>query len=203
MHPKTPGKTASGEAAVSNVTSEALNPHEERDSSLERQGGLSAVYKDIANRVEMIVERRPAWPCAKGCSGCCRALAEPLRLPTLEWHRLFEAMKALPKEQRLEVEERLRALVRQDERPYTCAFLDLESGACRVYEARPSACRAYGFYVDRDGGRYCGLIETFLEENGDQDIVWGNHQALDREMTSQFGAFRTLREIWPEYEARD
>jgi Fe-S-cluster containining protein len=79
----------------------------------------------------------------------------------------------------------------EDER--VCALLDRATGACTVYDARPIACRAYGFYVGRDGGRWCATIE----DAGDltSGVVLGNHDVLERSLT-QLGDTRTLAEWW-------
>ena len=61
-------------------------------------------------------------------------------------------------------------------RPFTCALLDTESGACLVYEARPIECRTYGFYLERDGVLGCELIEALAAEPS--NVIWGNHEAV-------------------------
>lgn len=155
---------------------------------------LKILYDEIESRCAATLETRPDWPCGKGCSACCRALASPLRLVWAEWQRLFEALDDLPQALRESTERRLDALAEQDIRPYTCAFLDLDSGACRVYGARPAACRAYGFYVDRTGGRYCGQIESLLEQDGDEGVIWGNHERLDSRLRSGWGEPLGLQE---------
>lgn len=73
----------------------------------------------------------------------------------------------------------------------TCALLDRESGACRIYEARPIACRTYGFYAERDKVLGCGRIEAIAEERS--DVLWGNHAAVEREL-SELGEARPLSE---------
>ena len=57
-----------------------------------------------------------------------------------------------------------------------CPLLDAESGTCLVYEARPIACRAYGFYAERGDVLGCSQIESLSRES--PDVVWGNHAAL-------------------------
>jgi len=46
-----------------------------------------------------------------------------------------------------------------------------------VYEARPLACRSYGFYADHEGVLGCDRI---LARADDGAVVWGNHEALMR-----------------------
>lgn len=77
--------------------------------------------------------------------------------------------------------------------PRVCALLDLESGACSAYHARPIACRAYGFYLGRDGGRWCELIER--EPSLTDDVLLGNHDALERSLET-LGETRTIAEWW-------
>lgn len=52
---------------------------------------------------------------------------------------------------------------------------------CRIYEARPIACRTYGFYADRDGVLGCEKIAKIADE--DRDVLWGNHEAVMRALT--------------------
>ena len=75
--------------------------------------------------------------------------------------------------------------------PLTCPMLDQNSGACLVYIYRPVACRSYGFYVQRELGLYCGEIKTQVAEGGLADVVWGNHDAVDRDLAS-LGEVRPL-----------
>jgi uncharacterized protein len=74
--------------------------------------------------------------------------------------------------------------------PIVCPLL--ERGACLVYEVRPVACRMYGFYVDRDGGQFCDIIEALHA-----DVVWGNAAAVDAEL-SACGDRRDLLTRWRE-----
>ena len=59
----------------------------------------------------------------------------------------------------------------------TCPLLDTDSGTCLVYEARPVACRAYGFYAERQYVLGCSRIEWIAEQA--PDVVWGNQAALE------------------------
>jgi Fe-S-cluster containining protein len=119
----------------------------------------------------------PSWPCAAGCDLCCRSL--PF-LPTIsepEWQRLAEALSQLPLEQQAEIRERTAAAPERG--PLTCPMLALESGQCRVYEARPIACRSYGFYTERDAGLHCERVTEAIAPFADQ-VVWGNGEAIAR-----------------------
>ena len=57
-------------------------------------------------------------------------------------------------------------------------MLDRATGACR-FAHRPVACRTYG-YVQREKGMYCGDIEARVADGSLADVVWGNHDAVDR-----------------------
>jgi len=81
--------------------------------------------------------------------------------------------------------------------PLVCPLLDQASGACPVYAQRPVACRTYGFYVQRDLGLYCRDIEARVEDGTLADVVWGNHDAIDR----WFAALGEVRPL-PEWFAR-
>jgi Fe-S-cluster containining protein len=61
-----------------------------------------------------------------------------------------------------------------------CPLLDARSGTCLVYEARPVACRAYGFYAEREFVLGCFRIRAIADEL--PDVVWGNHVALEGEL---------------------
>jgi len=74
-------------------------------------------------------------------------------------------------------------------RPVVCPLLDTETDACLIYDARPVACRAYGFYAERDKVLGCSQIETHARET--PDVIWGNHAALDMEM-QELGATALL-----------
>jgi hypothetical protein len=51
-----------------------------------------------------------------------------------------------------------------------------------VYEARPVACRAYGFYAEREFVLGCFRIRAIADEC--PDVVWGNHAALNDQLSS-------------------
>jgi Fe-S-cluster containining protein len=55
-------------------------------------------------------------------------------------------------------------------------MLDATSGECLIYDARPVACRTYGFYIDREGGLYCQKVDAAASA---PEIVWGNQDAVE------------------------
>ena len=65
-----------------------------------------------------------------------------------------------------------------------CPLLDESSGACPVYAQRPVACCSYGFFVQRDLGLYCHDIEKLVAEGALSDVVWGNHDAIDQQLST-------------------
>ncbi len=137
----------------------------------------------IDSRVEAIRAERSWWPCRRGCDQCCRQLARPLELSAEEWARVDEAIATLPKPARAEVEQNVAALLAQIAAgtvaaPVVCPFLDLQEGACRIYDSRPIACRTYGFFVARDHDQYCQMVEAEVASQGDRTIVWGNAIAI-------------------------
>lgn len=148
---------------------------------------LAVIYDDIAARAGAIASAHGAWPCRRGCDDCCRALAAPPTATRAEWERLWPAFLALPPEQRAEIRARVSALAQAPrEQPSVCPLLDRHTGACLVYADRPAACRTYGFYAARDGGRWCHRIETIATT--DPTLVWGNHAAVDRDLETLSGA---------------
>ncbi len=77
------------------------------------------------------------------------------------------------------------------ELPVICPLLDRSTNTCLIYEARPIACRTYGFYAERDKVLGCGQIESLARES--PDVVWGNHAALEARVQS-LGAAAPLSE---------
>jgi len=159
---------------------------------------LSQLHDDIAARVKTISDNNVDWLCRLGCDGCCRRLAEIPRLTAEEWEWLKIGLAALPQDQFQDIERGIAALAQQSTRPITCPMLDQVQGACRIYEHRPVACRTYGFYVQRELGVYCKDIEARVAEGAWSEVVWGNHDTIDRRL-SGLGETRDLTEwfaIW-------
>jgi Fe-S-cluster containining protein len=155
---------------------------------------LAALDARIDERVAAFRAARPEWPCRRGCDACCRSLARPLELTAAEWQRVNAAVAALAPAARADVEARLSALrarvARGDEGPLVCPYLDEAQGACRIYEARPLACRTYGFYVARDGPETCSIIDRVLSEQGAAGAIWGNAEALAADVARLLGPSR-------------
>lgn len=162
---------------------------------------LTRLHSEIDARVHSIRENRPDWLCGKGCDQCCRRLAEIPQLTAAEWDLLKEGLAGLPAEHLREIGEKMTALAAQPARPLVCPLLDHTTGACPVYAQRPVACRTYGFYAQRDLGLYCGDIESRVADGALADVVWGNHDAIDRQLTN-LGESRPLTEWFAAWEAR-
>ena len=154
---------------------------------------LQEIHRSIDARVQAIRDGHPDWLCGKGCDRCCRSLADIPRLTQAEWDLLSEGLAALPEERLVEISRHITTLAGQTSRPVVCPLLDQASGACPVYANRPVACRTYGFYAQRDKGLYCGVIEARVAEGALADVVWGNHDAIDRQLAGQ-GETRLLTE---------
>lgn len=114
-----------------------------------------------------------------------------------EWHALEACLLMLPADVLRAAAVRIEQSAEQ-ERPVVCPFLDREAGACLVYEARPLACRSYGFYVERQRVLGCHRIEEIADR--EPEIVWGNHAGLEKEMDG-LGVAHSLVEWWRESEA--
>ncbi|WP_428261984.1 YkgJ family cysteine cluster protein [Haliangium sp.] len=147
---------------------------------------LTVIYDQIEARTGAVVAADPAWPCRKGCDACCRRLARAPELSAAEWRYLWRGYGELPATVRAEVRARVMALAGH-EGHVVCPLLDRAAGACLVYAHRPAACRMYGFYLSRGEGRYCGDIEARVEAGGCEQVVWGNHDAVDDRLRRRFG----------------
>lgn len=143
---------------------------------------LAELHADIDQRVDAIRQQHPDWLCRSGCAGCCHRLAEIPQLTTAEWTLLREGLSQLPAALQLSIRQNLEALAEQPSRPIVCPMLNQETGTCRVYIYRPIACRTYGFYVQRDKGLYCNDIEAQVANGSLDNVVWGNHDAIDQRL---------------------
>ena len=141
--------------------------------------GLYQIQEAVRLRAQEITDTYAEWPCRKGCDDCCRNLASIPQVTSPEWELLAAALDALP----LEVAEGVRQRIRENAgrpRPVSCPLLDTRTGSCLVYQARPVACRAYGFYAERQYVLGCARIETLAGEG--HGVVWGNHTALEERL---------------------
>lgn len=149
----------------------------------EAEQPLHSLDEQIESRVQAIRSERNWWPCQRGCDACCRHLARPLELSSAEWERVDAAVAKLPASTQVLVEQKIAALLRQVVEQtlgsaVVCPYLDEEARACLIYDSRPIACRTYGFFIARDHNQYCEQIETEVQTRRDEQIVWGNAEAL-------------------------
>ena len=154
---------------------------------------LFQLHIDVDARVSAFRAHRPDWPCSKGCDNCCRQLAAVPRLTAKEWDVLKQGLQLLDASRLQEIRRAVAALPEAAQGPVVCPMLERESGACPVYAHRPVACRSYGFYVQRDKGLYCAEIEASVTQGELADVVWGNHDAVDRSLMAT-GETRSLIE---------
>lgn len=153
---------------------------------------LLEILQEEAEARATSAARGRAWPCRRGCDSCCRRLADVPRLSEREWESLQVGLEKLSPGAYEDVGRRVRALPGSG--PMICPLLDSE-GACLVYEHRPLACRAYGFYRERDKGLYCHEIEARVDRGDYEDVIWGNAEGLEQRQ-AQLGEMRDLREWW-------
>lgn len=161
---------------------------------------LYQLHGEIDGRVGAIRDLHADWLCGKGCDSCCRQLASIPLLTGEEWNLLSEGLALLPTAHLAEIDARMAVLAAQQVGPFTCPFLDRASGACPVYVQRPVACRTYGFYVQRDLGLYCADIRHEVERGEREDVVWGNHDVIDRTLEN-LGVRRELTEWYASWRA--
>lgn len=163
---------------------------------------LSQLHAEIEARVQGIRDSRSDWLCGKGCDGCCRRLADIPQLTAAEWALLQQGLTLLAPEQLRQIRRTVADLADQTSRPVICPLLDHSTGACPVYAQRPVACRSYGFYVQRELGLYCAEIESQVACGTLDDVVWGNHDAIDRQLAG-LGECRALTEWFKSWGAGD
>ncbi|MBD2464365.1 YkgJ family cysteine cluster protein [Oscillatoria sp. FACHB-1407] len=154
---------------------------------------LHRLDERIESRVQAIRQERDWWPCRRGCDHCCHHLAHPLELSAAEWIRVDAAVAKLGTCEREIVEQKIDALLQQiGDRTLgsavVCPYLNEQEGACRIYDSRPIACRTYGFFVARHDNQYCQQIETEITVRGEEAIVWGNAEAIRRDIEELSGA---------------
>ena len=152
---------------------------------------LAEIHADIDHRVDLIRTEYPDWPCRSGCAGCCHRLAEIPLLTVSEWALLREGLSLLPATILLSIRQNIAALYDQQSRPMVCPLLNQQAGTCRVYPYRPTLCRSYGYYVQRDKGLFCHDIEAQVAGGKLDNVVWGNQEVLDQRLKNT-GAMREL-----------
>lgn len=124
------------------------------------QDAYRAFDERVAGTIALAKAQGNAVPCGRGCSACC---SEPAVVFHYEVPPLVEAIRAKPQWERelikLRINEWARIvkrkgipldtsdevdMVRWHTKPKpVCPLLDLATGDCSVYEARPLACRAH------------------------------------------------------------
>jgi len=140
---------------------------------------LIQIQESVRARADAITLSRADWPCRRGCDECCRHLAAPPRVSEPEWRAIAVALELVAND----VLEPVRARIRESAgavRPVVCPLLDLDSGTCLVYQARPVACRAYGFYAEGEFVLGCSRIESVAADS--PEVIWGNHRVLEDEL---------------------
>ena len=157
---------------------------------------LTVLHEQTEARAQSLMAAHAGWPCQRGCDACCRRLARVPELTELEWRALAEAISALPPSERaacLRSAQLVAAQVREhgERMPVTCPLLDGERGVCRVYAARPVACRSYGYYAGRSHDAWCDRVAEHVAPLRDA-LVFGNHDALERDLAQHGGAARDL-----------
>ena len=155
---------------------------------------LPLLDERIEARARATAAAHPFWPCREGCDDCCRSLARVPEITEPEWSRLRDAIASLPEDQRRVVLDRMRGLSASDVK-VTCPMLDRGRGACLVYDARPVACRTYGFYAERDGGLHCAKVSAAVasHETEASPVVWGNGESIADELRT-LGEARSIVE---------
>lgn len=142
---------------------------------------LRVIQDGVKSRADEIEASHGSWPCRKGCDDCCRRLAAVPRVTEPEWRAIADAVESLPEETADVIRERIQNSAVLS-RPIVCPMLDTSSGSCLVYEGRPVACRAYGFYLERSDVLGCVRIEAIGRDS--TQVIWGNYVTLEERLSS-------------------
>ena len=140
---------------------------------------LKILDSEISSRCKVVHQQKADWPCRAGCAQCCKTLKEPMQVTEPEWRRLQSAIDKLESTdyenvmQGLDIWSKVEAGVE-----HICPMLGSDD-RCLVYDARPIACRTYGYYVASDGqGRWCSIIEA---RDDLHEVIWGYERSLRTE----------------------
>lgn len=109
----------------------------------------------MATQLKVIQPKR-ALPCSTCKSECCGSFP----LGNVEYTRIIDYLRTLPKETVIELSKMRRA-------PYQCNFLDTEHWRCAVYPKRPTACRVYGMNPIMT----CSHLPESTGELGDAEFI--------------------------------
>lgn len=161
---------------------------------------MLTLFHEVEARSRALAEQHAPWPCGRGCGDCCRSLARMPELTRTEWELLKEALLALPATERdaclVRAREQAAALRAEGrEGPCQCPLFDAERQICRVYAARPLACRSYGFYAGRSHDAWCGKVAAHVAEVRDE-LVLGNYDALEAGLARVDAERRDLLAWW-------
>jgi uncharacterized protein len=153
---------------------------------MERARRLLALFDEVHARAAALSRDHAGWPCTRGCGACCRSLARVPDLTRSEWELVERALRELPESEHEVCRERARALAasaREDgaDQRCECPLFDARCDTCRIYAARPLACRSYGFYAGRRHDAWCGLVARHVEDRRDQ-LLLGNLDGIEAEL---------------------
>jgi Fe-S-cluster containining protein len=151
---------------------------------------LLALFDEVQARSGELSAQHPSWPCTRGCGACCKSLARVPELTRSEWLLLEAALFALPEAEREACLGAARDLGKSveecGEAHCVCPMFDASAQTCRVYEARPLACRSYGFYAGRSHDAWCNLVTEHVAEVRD-GLVLGNLDPLEARLSRMDG----------------
>lgn len=153
---------------------------------MERTRRLLVLFDEVEARAAALAQAHAGWPCTRGCGACCRGLARVPELTRSEWELVAAALERLPDLEHEICLERARTLASAlrehggDQR-CECPLFDPHSETCRVYAARPLACRSYGFYAGRQHDAWCELVAAHVADKRDQ-LLLGNLDGVEAEL---------------------
>lgn len=154
---------------------------------------LDSLRAKVEARSRATQQEHAFWPCTRGCDHCCRTLPSLPNVTRTEWEEMRAAMSRMPPNLRASIEARIRNAPARG--PLTCPLLDEAEGTCRIYEARPIACRTYGFYTEWDAGLHCDEVTRAVRDHdAEERVVWGNGEAIAEDM-KPLGETKTL-DVW-------
>ena len=112
----------------------------------------------------------PWLVCRPGCTQCCYGVFSITALDAWRLKQGLAGLDAADPERAQRIRERARKALAEADEDAACPALDVETGTCDLYAARPITCRAFGPPL-RCGEEAIGVCELCYEGATDEEIA--------------------------------